>query len=103
MKKDPLFRRQIYEISRMIPRGRVTTYGAIATAVGYPHHARHVGQAMGFAPADVPVQRVIGAGGRIAVMAHAELLQSEGLEVENYRVKNFDAVFWNPLEEIEGL
>lgn len=84
----------------MIPRGSVTTYGAIATAVGYPHHARHVGQAMGHAPADVPVQRVIGAGGRIAVMAHAEILRSEGLQVENYRVKNFDAVFWNPLEEI---
>ncbi|MCJ8497668.1 MGMT family protein [Chryseobacterium salipaludis] len=100
---DPLFRKHIYEITRMIPRGKVTTYGAIATAVGYPHHARHVGQAMGHAPADVPVQRVIGAGGRIAVMPHAEILRSEGLEVENYRVRNFETVFWNPLEEIEDI
>ncbi|WP_027376113.1 MGMT family protein [Kaistella palustris] len=97
---DPLFRKHIYDITRAIPRGRVTTYGAIALAAGYPHHARHVGQAMGFAPPDVPVQRVIGAGGRIAVMAHAAILSGEGLHVENFRVRSFDKVFWNPLEEL---
>ncbi len=43
---DPLFKRQVYEIIRLIPEGRVTSYGAIAKAMGYSNHSRHVGNAL---------------------------------------------------------
>ena len=40
------FKQQVFEIIKMIPKGRVTTYGAIAKAVGFPNHSRHVGNAL---------------------------------------------------------
>lgn len=43
---DSLFTQQVFEIIRLIPEGRVTSYGAIAKAVGYPNHSRHVGNAL---------------------------------------------------------
>ncbi|WP_353959931.1 MGMT family protein [Chryseobacterium tructae] len=41
---DEIFKQQVYEVARLIPKGRVSTYGAIAKAVGYPNHSRHVGK-----------------------------------------------------------
>jgi len=97
---DELFKQQVYEITRLIPKGRVTTYGTIAKAVGFPNHSRHVGKAMDGCPSDVPAHRVVGAGGRLSVPSFKIKLEKEGIELNNMIIKNFKNLFWNPLEEI---
>lgn len=98
---DPLFREHVWEITRSIPMGRVTTYGAVARAVGYPNHARHVGKAMGGCPKDVPAHRVISSGGKLSVPEFQKRLESEGIVIENFRIKNFINLFWDPLIGIQ--
>lgn len=95
-----LFFAQVHEIVKLIPKGRVTTYGAVAKAIGYPNHSRHVGKAMGGCPKDVPAHRLIGSGGRLSVPEFQEKLEAEGITVENARIKNFKNIFWDPMEEI---
>lgn len=97
---NELFKSQVWEITKLIPNGRVSTYGAIAKAVGYPNHSRHVGKAMGGCPKDVPAHRVIGSGGKLSVPEFQIRLEKEGIAVENGRIKNFKDLFWNPLAEI---
>lgn len=97
---DEVFRQQVWEITRLVPKGRVTSYGAIAKAVGFPNHSRHVGKAMGGCPKDVPAHRVISSSGILSVPEFQPRLQAEGIEVENLRIKNFKKLFWNPLEEL---
>ncbi|GEN72984.1 hypothetical protein CLA01_30560 [Chryseobacterium lathyri] len=97
---DEIFKQQIYEITRLIPKGRVSSYGAIAKAVGYPNHSRHVGKAMGGCPEDVPAHRVISSSGVLSVPEFQKRLEAEGITVENLRIKDFKKLFWNPLEEI---
>jgi methylated-DNA-protein-cysteine methyltransferase-like protein len=97
---DEIFKQQIYEITRLIPKGRVSTYGAIAKAVGYPNHSRHVGKAMGGCPADVPAHRVISSSGTLSVPEFQVRLEAEGITVDNFRIKDFKKLFWNPLDEI---
>ncbi len=94
------FKQQVYEVAKLIPKGRVTTYGAIAKALGYPNHSRHVGQAMGGCPSDVPAHRVISSSGRLAVPEFQERLEADGLVVNNLRIKDFRKLFWNPMDEI---
>ena len=97
---DDIFKKQVYELVRMIPKGRVSTYGAIAKAVGYPNHSRHVGKAMGGCPKDVPAHRVISASGVLSVPEFQFRLEAEGITVQNLRIKNFKTLFWDPLKEI---
>lgn len=97
---NELFKKQVWEISKLIPKGRVSSYGAIAKAVGFPNHSRHVGKAMGGCPKDVPAHRVISSSGTLSVPEFQERLEKEGIEVENFRIKNFKNLFWNPLEEL---
>jgi methylated-DNA-protein-cysteine methyltransferase-like protein len=97
---NELFKKQVWEISKLIPKGRVSSYGAIAKAVGFPNHSRHVGKAMGGGPKDVPAHRVISSSGTLSVPEFQERLEKEGIEVENFRIKNFKNLFWNPLEEL---
>lgn len=94
------FKKQVYEVAKLIPHGRVTTYGAIAKALGYPNHSRHVGKAMGGCPADVPAHRVISSGGMLAVPGFQERLEAEGLVIKNCRVKDFKKLFWDPIKEL---
>ncbi len=96
---NALFKQQVWEISKLIPEGRVSSYGAIAKAVGFPNHSRHVGKAMGACSEDVPAYRVISSSGILSVPEFQEKLEAEGIEVENLRIKNFKKLFWNPLEE----
>ena len=65
----PGFRRRVYAVVRRVPRGRVTTYGDVATVLGSPRVARHVGWALAALPigeTDVPWHRVINARGRVS-------------------------------------
>lgn len=97
---DEIFKQQVYEVARLIPKGRVSTYGAIAKAVGYPNHSRHVGKAMGGCPKDVPAHRVISSSGVLSVPEFQPKLEKEGIVVENLRIKNFKKLFWDPLAEL---
>lgn len=97
---NAIFKQQVWEITKLIPKGRVSSYGAIAKAVGFPNHSRHVGKAMGGCPEDVPAYRVISSSGTLSVLEFQERLEAEGITVENLRIKNFKKLFWNPLEEL---
>lgn len=99
----------VYQVVREIPRGRVTSYGTIAHYLGLKSGARMVGYAMNAAHtmADVPAQRVVNRQGLLTGKNHfetptrmQELLESEGLKVENDRVLDFDQVFWDPEKEL---
>jgi methylated-DNA-protein-cysteine methyltransferase related protein len=80
------FFKQVYAVVRTIPRGKVLTYGQIATLLESPHMARQVGWAMHGCPKGLPWQRVVGAGGRILVnslsIGEGALLQRRLLELE---------------------
>ena len=81
-------REPIYRLVKRIPRGRVTTYGALAKALKVPGGARVVGYAMAGCPSGqgIPWHRVVGAGGRLIIREpygskQRRLLESEGVEV----------------------
>ena len=100
---NELFKKQVFEIIMMIPSGRVTSYGAIAKAVGFPNHARHVGNALRNYDEDFPAHRVCNSSGRITascVRDFVDKLNKEGIEVRDGKIQNFKKVFWNPLEEL---
>jgi methylated-DNA-protein-cysteine methyltransferase-like protein len=86
---DRNFFKQVYEVVRTIPRGKVLTYGQIATMLGSPYMARQVGWAMHGCPKGLPWQRVVGAGGKILVnslsVGEGALLQRRLLEMEGVR------------------
>ena len=84
---------------RKIPRGRVSTYGAVAKASGYPRNARHAAKVLQSVP-DLPWQRVLGSGGRISLrgeygLEQRFLLQTEGVRFRGLRVDmaNFEHIF----------
>lgn len=95
----------IYDIVKLIPRGRVCTYGAVARCVGYGCTARVVGRAM-FAShnmPEVPAHRVVNSQGKLTGRFHfetptqmQELLEAEGLSIKNDKVTDFNKVFWDP-------
>lgn len=110
MKPETLtFFDKVYEVARQIPYGRVTSYGAIAKYLGAPRSARMVGYAMnGSSGKDVPAHRVVNRKGLLTGKFHfdgtnlmQQLLESEGVEVKDNQVQNFDAVFWEPSKELE--
>ena len=100
----------VYEVVKLIPGGRVTSYGAIARYLGTGQSARMVGWAMNKAhghPADVPAHRVVNSQGLLTGKHHfgspramQELLESEGIRVENDQVVDFEERFWDPAKEL---
>ena len=87
---NPPLASAIASVIRRIPRGRVSTYGAVAEAAGYPRCARHVSKVLNQVPG-LPWQRVLGAGGRIALpgefgFEQRFLLESEGVRFKGRRV-----------------
>ena len=109
MKPETLnFFDKVYEVARSIPYGRVTSYGAIAKYLGAARSARMVGYAMnGSGGKDVPAHRVVNRKGLLTGKFHfdgtnlmQQLLENEGVEVENSQVKDFDKVFWDPAREL---
>ena len=104
------FFEKVWEVACLIPVGRVTSYGAIARYLGAARSARMVGWAMNNSRAskvNVPAHRVVNASGLLTGKHHfsgsnvmKELLESEGVRVENNQVVNFEAVFWDPVKEL---
>ena len=100
----------VYEVVRKIPRGRVTSYGAIAAALGAKSSARMVGWAMNNAHAmkpKVPAHRVINRQGLLTGKMHfahpdamQELLEKEGIKVKDDAVQDFKNLFWDPSIEL---
>ncbi len=109
-KTNSSFFEDVWEVARQVPPGRVTTYGAIASYLGTKLSARMVGWALNAAHTaipPVPAQRVINRLGILSGKAHfnppslmQELLEKEGVVVENDAVKDFDKLFWDPAVEL---
>ena len=99
---------KVYEIAKLIPYGRVTSYGAIATYLGAARSARMVGYAMnGSVSKDVPAHRVVNRKGLLTGKQHFEgtnlmqqLLESEGITVIDNQIQDFEKVFWEPMKEL---
>jgi len=99
---------KVYEVAKLIPYGRVTSYGAIANYLGAARSARIVGYAMnGSHGKDVPAHRVVNRKGLLTGKHHFEgtnlmqqLLESEGVKVKDNQIQNFKNVFWEPLKEL---
>ncbi|WP_333809428.1 MGMT family protein [Flavobacterium sp.] len=101
---DNFFER-VYEIVRQIPEGKVTSYGAIAKALGAARSARMVGWAMNASHnlEDVPAHRVVNRIGMLSGKHHFEgtnlmqqLLENEGIKIIDNQIVNFDTHFWEP-------
>ena len=109
-KKDENFFELVYEVARQIPKGRVTSYGAIATCLGAKSSARMVGWAMngsGRVRPKVPAHRVVNRIGLLSGKHHfsppglmEKLLKKEGIKVKNDQVVEFKKLFWDPVEEL---
>jgi len=99
----------VYEVAKKIPYGRVTSYGAIAKCIGAPKSARMVGWAMnasGNNP-DVPAHRVVNRNGLLTgkhffkgTNLMQQLLESEGVKVNDNQIQNFETYFWDPVKEL---
>ena len=107
-KSDNFFEKS-YAIARLIPYGRVTSYGAIAKYLGAARSARMVGWAMNKAHNldDIPAHRVVNRKGILTGKHHfdgtnlmQQLLESEGIKVIDTQIQDFDTVFWNPSDEL---
>lgn len=107
------FFKDVYAVVRLIPEGRVTSYGAIANYLGSGRSSRMVGWAMNACHREaepVPAHRVLNRQGVLTGKDHfprpmgmQEALEKEGLEVKNDRVQQWDMYFWDPLTELEQL
>lgn len=107
MKNNEEFFQQVYQVVRLIPPGRVTSYGAIAAFLGIKSGARMVGWAMNQAHGKAPAHRVVNRSGLLTGKKHfqypeqmQELLEAEGVKVLNDQVVGFEAVFWDPEKNI---
>jgi len=107
---EPTFYEKVYEVVRLVPPGRVTSYGAIAKYLGAARSSRLVGWAMnvshGVVPA-VPAHRVVNRQGLLSGKAHfgdvkamEVKLTAEGIEVVNDQIQQFDRIFWDPEKEL---
>jgi methylated-DNA-protein-cysteine methyltransferase-like protein len=107
--KNKDFFQSVYDVVRLIPPGRATSYGCIATYLGTPRSSRMVGWAMNSSHRfdDIPAHRVVNRNGLLTGKVHfnppskmEELLKKEGIVVINDAVANFDSVFWDPATEL---
>ncbi|SMC61119.1 MGMT family protein [Moheibacter sediminis] len=103
--KNESFFEKVFEVVRKIPEGRATSYGAIAEFIGMKISARMVGWAMNAAASqsDVPAHRVVNRNGLLTGRHHfsppelmQQLLENEGITVEDDQIQNFKEVFWKP-------
>lgn len=109
MDKD--FFDSVYKVVRLIPKGRVTSYGAIAKYLGSPQSSRVVGYAMNASHTQkpkVPAHRVVNRNGELSGRHHfatpflmQELLEKEGVKIKNDRVEDFQKLYWDPYENLK--
>jgi len=109
-KRDENFFELVFEVARQIPKGRVTSYGAIAACLGTKLSARMVGWAMngsGKVRPKVPAHRVVNRLGILSGKHHFDdpmqmerLLRKEGIKVKNDTVVDFEKLFWDPVKEL---
>ena len=104
------FFKDVHKVVRLIPKGRVTSYGAIANYLGTGKSARIVGWAMNNSHYDnsIPAHRVVNRNGLLTGKHHfkddnamEDLLKKEGILIKNNRIESFEDVFWDPIKEIE--
>jgi len=110
IKTGESFFNDVYEVARLVPKGRVTSYGAIAKYLGTAGSSRMVGWAMNGAHRQVPpvpAQRVVNRNGLLTGKHHfgspnlmQQLLESEGIEVQDDQIVDFKRLFWDPSEEL---
>jgi len=108
MKEKSNFFKNAQDVVRLIPEGRVTSYGAIAKYLGSAKSARMVGWAMNASKnTDVPAHRVVNRIGLLSGEKHFStptemqlLLEKEGVLVEKHQIQNFKEVFWDPSNEL---
>ncbi len=110
-KREENFFELVFEVARQIPKGRVTSYGAIAACLGTKSSARMVGWAMNgchVVKPKVPAHRVVNRNGMLTGKFHfsppeqmEKLLKKEGVKVKNDQVVDFKKVFWDPTEGME--
>lgn len=105
MSTDANFFEKVYAIARKIPQGKVTSYGAIAKALGTARSARMVGWAMNASHQleDVPAHRVVNRKGLLSGKHHfqgtnlmQQLLENEGIKVVDNQIVDFEKHFWEP-------
>ena len=106
------FFENVYEVVKLIPKGRVTSYGAIACYLGAKKSSRMVGWAMNASHnrMDVPAHRVVNRNGVLTGKNHFEtvytmqkLLEKEGMVIINDQIQEFENKFWDPTVELELL
>ncbi|HCT30256.1 MAG TPA: cysteine methyltransferase [Bacteroidales bacterium] len=108
---EPNFFEQVYEVTKLIPYGRVTSYGAIARYLGTTRSSRMVGWALNgcnnTSEIFIPAHRVVNRNGILSGKHHfsgsetmKELLESEGVAVENDKVVDFEKLYWDPNKEL---
>ena len=99
----------VYEIVKLIPAGRVTSYGAIAKYLGSPKSSRMVGWAMNASHAidGIPAHRVVNRNGLLTGKMHFETenamqqrMEDEGIEVKKDKVVDFERLYWDPSKEL---
>ena len=110
MKDLDNFFERVYKIARLIPFGRVTSYGAIAAYLGAAKSARMVGWAMNNShnqKDEVPAHRVVNRKGLLTGKHHfkgtnlmQQLLENEGIVIVENQIQQFEKFFWSPVEEL---
>jgi methylated-DNA-protein-cysteine methyltransferase-like protein len=110
LKNDDGFFTRVYEVTRLIPYGRVTSYGAIAASLGTRSSARMVGWALNSSHAQtafIPAHRVVNRNGVLTGKHHfpgenmmKELLENEGVRIEDDKVVDFKKLFWDPNKDL---
>jgi methylated-DNA-protein-cysteine methyltransferase related protein len=109
-KREESFFELVFEVARQIPKGRVTSYGAIAECLGAKSSARMVGWAMNGAhrvKPKIPAHRVVNRNGMLSGKHHfgtptrmKELLEKEGIKVKKDTIVDFKKIFWDPSKEM---
>ncbi|WP_299524994.1 MGMT family protein [uncultured Lutibacter sp.] len=109
MEKSENFFDKVYEVTKLIPFGRVTSYGAIAKYLGAAKSARMVGWAMNAShyKEEIPAHRVVNRNGLLTGKLHfdgtnlmQQLLENEGIIVKENQIQNFSEIFWDPFKEL---
>lgn len=113
MPEKATFFERVYEVAKLVPYGRVTSYGAIANYLGAKKSARMVGWAMNKCHIHkeyIPAHRVVNSNGLLTGKMHfpgnntmQELLENEGVIIIENQIQNFKEKFWDPCKELSGI